>query len=39
MNSWLAMTPEAFAVEAEYRRTNLRRTWFLSRAARAAQDR
>jgi hypothetical protein len=39
MNSWLAMTPEAFAAEAEYRRTSLRRTWSLSRSARAARKR
>jgi hypothetical protein len=38
MNSWLAMSPEAFAVEAEYRRTNLRRTWSLSRTRRAARE-
>jgi hypothetical protein len=39
MNSWLAMSPEAFAAEAEYRRTNLRRSWSLSRAVRAARGR
>jgi hypothetical protein len=39
MNSWLTMSPEAFAAEAEYRRVTLRRAWSLSRAVRAARGR